>query len=98
MKKNHLRLVVSNEQPKKNLFNIFWEWLNEPHKVPFVLTYADKREQVIKYLTLKYADYQMVTGDIGLFPLSEAINDVERLEQNNQLERYYNQNKRRITG
>jgi len=98
MRKNHLRLVVSNKHPKKNLFSIFWKWLNEPRKVPFVLTYEEKREQVIKYLTLKFADYQLTTGEVGLFPLCEAINEVERLERNNQLEKYYNQNKRRIAG
>lgn len=98
MKKNHLKLVVSNMQIKKNILTRFIEWLNKPCRVPCVLTYAEKRELVIKYLTLKFADYQLTTGEVGLFPLSEAINEVERLERNNQLENYYNQNKRRIAG
>lgn len=96
MKKNHLKLVVSNERPKKNFLDIFWKWLNEPRRLPFITTYAEKRELVIKYLTLKFADYQLTTGEVGLFPLNEAINEVERLERNNQLEKYYNQNKRRM--
>ncbi len=98
MKRNHLRLIVSNVRKKENIIDRFWKWLNEPRKVPFVLTYEEKREQVIKYLTLKYADYQLTTGEVGLFPLCEAINEVERLERTNQLERYYNKNKRRIAG
>lgn len=98
MRKNHLRLVVSNKQTKLNIIDRFWRWLNEPRKVPFVLTYEEKREQVIRYLTLKFADYQLTTGEVGLFPLCEALNEVERLERNNQLEKYYNRNKRRIAG
>ena len=98
MKRNHLRLIVSNVRKKENIIDRFWKWLNEPRKVPFVLTYEEKREQVIKYLTLKYADYQLTTGEVGLFPLCEAINEVERLERTNQLERKKKKNKRRIAG
>ncbi len=98
MKKNHLKLVVSNKQIKKNILTRFLEWLNKPRRVPGVLTYEEKRELVIKYLTLKFADYQLTTGEVGLFPLSEAINEVEKLELNNQLENYYRANKRRIAG
>ena len=96
MKKRHLKLVVSNSETKLNFVDRFLEWLNRPRKLPFVTTYAEKRESVIKYLTLKFADYQLTTGEVGLFPLNEAINEVERLEKNNLLEKYYNQNKRRM--
>lgn len=48
-----------------------------------------KKEYVLNFLTLKYADYQLTTGEIGLFPLSEAINDVEMLERTNKLNAYY---------
>lgn len=98
MKKNHLRLVVSNIEVEENFVDRFWKWFTKPRKLPFVTTYEEKREQILKYLTLKFADYQLTTGDVGLFPLCEAINEVERLERNNQLEKYYDRNKRRIAG
>lgn len=98
MAKTQLRLVVSNKKVKKNIFKVFWQWLNKPRRVPFVLTYEEKKEQVIKYLTVKFADYQLTTGDVGLFPLCEALNRVEELENKGQLENYYKRNKRRIAG
>lgn len=98
MAKRHLRLVVSNKQVKKSILTRFFEWLNKPRRVPGVMTYAEKRELVVKYLTLKFADYQLTTGEVGLFPLCEALNEVEKLERNNQLENYYKQNKRKIAG
>lgn len=96
MRKKHLKLIVSNSQTNENFVDRFWKWFTAPRKLPFVMTYEEKREQVIKYLTLKFADYQLTTGEVGLFPLNAAINEVEKLERNNQLERYYNRNKRRF--
>lgn len=97
MSKNHLRLVVSNKNVKKSLLAKLLEWLSEI-KIPGILTYEEKRERVLKYFTLKYADYQLTTGEVGLFPVTEAMNQVNLLEQHNQLEKYYNRNKRRIVG
>ncbi len=86
MHKNHLRLVVNNQNKKETLFQKFYEWLNKPRCItfpalPFVPTYLEKKEFVQNYLTQKFAEYQLTTGEVGLFPLCEAINEVERLKK-----------------
>ena len=100
MQKNHLRLVVSNKE--KNFIqkgvNKLWQWLNEPRvlRVPGQLSYAEKKEAIKKCATLIYADYQATTGEIGLFPLTEAENFVKGLEQQGLIESFYQKHKRRI--
>lgn len=101
MRKNHLRLVVSNKQRKQSLFQKFWQWLNEPRCIefpalPFVTTYLEKKMAIQEYLTLKFADYQATTGEVGLFPLCEAMNEVDRLEQQGKINAYYRTIKRKI--
>lgn len=101
MHKAHLRLVVNNQQKKKNIFQRFWQWLNEPRvlefpALPFIPTHLEKREFVQNYLTQKFAEYQLTTGEIGLFPLCEAMNEVEKLEKQNRLDAYYRHIKRKV--
>lgn len=96
MRKNHLRLVVNNRQTK---IQKFWQWINKPRflklpALPFVVTEIEKEEVVRNYLTLKYANYQATTGDVDLFPLSAAINEVQNLKQQNRLNSYYKKIKR----
>lgn len=99
MAKPQLRLI--NCKPaKKNIFQKFWQWLNEPRcieiKFPFGLTQLEKEEAIQKFLTQKYAEYQLTTGSVGLFPLCEAMNDVERLKANGQIDAYYRKIKRKL--
>lgn len=101
MRKNHLRLVVNNQDKKKTLLQKFWEWLTKPRcftfpALPFVPTYLEKKEFVQNYLTQKFAEYQLTTGEVGLFPLCEAINEVEKLERQNRLNSYYRHIKRKV--
>lgn len=99
MARPQLKLVVNN-QKQKNFIAKFWQWLNAPRciefKLPFGLTYLEKKEAIQKYLTLKFAEYQTTTNSIGLFPLCEAINEVERLERNGQIEAYYRKIKKKL--
>jgi len=64
--------------------------------LPFALTQIEKEEAIQKYLTQKYAEYQLTTGSVGLFPLCEAINYVERLKANGQIDAYYKKIKREL--
>lgn len=90
MKKSHLKLIVSNKK-EKNLIDKLWNWFTKPRFFPLFVdqTYLKKKETIQKYLTLKYADLQLTTGNVGLFPLCEAINEVNRLERNGQINSYY---------
>ena len=101
MRKNHLKLVISNKKVKQNLLQKFWHWLNEPHclelpALPFITTYLEKKMIIQDYLTLKFADYQATTGEVGLFPLCEAMNEVDRLERQGKINAYYRIIKRKI--
>lgn len=92
--------MITCKPAKKNIFQKFWQWLNEPHcleiKLPFAITQIEKEEAIQRYLTQKYAEYQLTTGTVGLFPLCEAINDVERLKANGQIDAYYKKIKRKL--
>lgn len=91
MKKSHLKLIVSNKE-QKGLITKFWDWFTKPRFLPLPLrttTYIEKKETIQKYLTLKYADLQLTTGNVELFPLCEAINEVNRLERDGQINSYY---------
>lgn len=99
MAKPQLKLIIC-KPAKRNIFQKFWHWLNEPRfiefRLPLGLTHLEKKEAIQKYLTLKHAEYQLTTGTVGLFPLCEAINDVERLEQNGQIDAYYKKIKKKL--
>lgn len=100
MRKNHLKLVASNKQIKQNLIQKFWNWLNAPRCVeipipPFIVTYQEKKTVIQNYLTVKFADYQLTTGEIGLFPVCEAMNEVDRLEKEGKINAYYKLIKKR---
>jgi len=60
------------------------------------LTHTEKKEAIQKYLTQKYAEYQLTTGEVGLFPLCEAINKVEELERSGRINAYYRKIKKKI--
>ena len=99
MKKNCLRLVVSNTK-KKNAIQKMAGWLKQNCRfsIPGQVSYSEKKNAITKFATLVYADYQATTGEVGLFPLTEAENFVKALEAKNQLESYYRKNKKRIAG
>lgn len=99
LKKRHLQLVVSNKQTP---FQKFWQWLNAPRvleipALPFITTEFEKKMAIQQYLTLKFADYQATTGEVGLFPLCEAMNEVEKLEKQGKINAYYKHIKRKIS-
>lgn len=101
MRKNNLKLVISDKKVKQNLLQKFWHWLNEPHclklpALPFITTHLEKKMTIQDYLTLKFADYQATTGEVGLFPLCEAMNEVDRLERQGKINAYYRTIKRKI--
>lgn len=99
MAKPNLKLIIC-KPAKKNIFQKFWHWLNEPRCIeitlPFVLTQLEKEEAIQNFLTQKYAEYQLTTGNVGLFPLCEAMNEVERLKREGQIDAYYRKIKRKI--
>lgn len=99
MTKPNLKLIIC-KPAKKNIFQKFWQWLNEPRCIeitlPFGLTQLEKEEAIQNFLTQKYAEYQLTTGSVGLFPLCEAMNDVERLKQKGQIDAYYRKIRRKI--
>lgn len=99
MKKSSLKLVVCNTQ-KKNVIQKMAGWLKKNYKfrLPGQLSYSEKKTAITRFATMVYADYQATTGEVGLFPLTEAENFVKALESKNQLEKYYHKNKKRIAG
>ena len=99
LRKRHLQLEVSNKQTP---FQKFWQWLNSPRvlklpALPFITTESEKKMAIQQYLTLKFADYQVTTGEVGLFPLCEAMNEVEKLEKQGKINAYYKHIKRKIS-
>lgn len=101
LRKTHLKLVVCNKEKKKTLLQKFWEWLNKPRvlnlpALPFIVTKNEKKQVIQDYLTLRFADYQVVTGEVGLFPLCAAINEVEEIERQGKINAYYRKIKRKI--
>lgn len=101
VKRNHLRLVVSNKQTNKNLFRKFWQWLNQPRwfqlpALPFVTTQLEKEQEIQEFLTLKFAEYQATTGSVELFPLCEAMNEVQRLKKQGKINAYYRVMKKKM--
>ena len=96
IKKRHLKLVISNSEKlfaKKKLTiwdmfqNIFFKTLKFLSNQ--TITNLDKKQYVQDYLTLKFADYQLSTGNSTLFPLYEAIKEVEKLEYNGKINSFY---------
>ena len=96
LRKRHLQLVVSNKQTP---FQKFWQWLNAPRvlelpALPFIVTKDEKKKIIQDYLTLRFADHQLVTGEVGLFPLCEAMNEVEEIERQGKINEFYKHIKR----
>ena len=78
LKKRHLQLVVSNKQTP---FQKFWQWLNAPRvlelpALPFIVTKDEKKKIIQDYLTLRFADNKLFSGEVGLLRLCEAMNEV----------------------
>lgn len=97
MQKKHLRLVVDNTTKQTNLSLIqrFSKWLRKTGIIS-IPTELEKKKLIQTYLTNKYAEYQLTTGDVGLFPAIEAINQIKFLEENNQIDKYYRIIKRKM--
>lgn len=78
----------------KNIFQKFWNWLNEPHtlviRLPhLVVTEEEKREAIRNYMTQFYAEYQLTSQISGMFPLLEAINYVNKLGDEGRIDAMY---------
>lgn len=97
MKKRHLQLVVDNTTKQTNLSLIqkISKWLRKTGIIT-IPTELEKKKIIQTYLTNKYAEYQLTTGDVGLFPAIEAINQIKFLEENNQIDNYYRIIKRKM--
>ena len=97
MKKRHLQLVVDNTTKQTNLSLIqkISKWLRKTGIIT-IPTELEKKKLIQTYLTNKYAEYQLTTGDVGLFPAIEAINQIKFLEENNQIDKYYRIIKRKM--
>ena len=96
MQKRHLKLVVNNTQTHNlSLIQKISKWLR---KTGIISTPTDleKKKFIQSYLTNIYAEYQLTTGAVGLFPPSEAINQIKILEENNQINNYYHLIKRKM--
>nr|DAV17965.1 MAG TPA: hypothetical protein [Caudoviricetes sp.] len=97
MQKRHLKLVVDNTTKQCNLSLIqkISKWLRKTGIIS-IPTKLEKKRFIQSYLTNIYAEYQLTTGEVGLFPASAAINQVKILEENNQIDKYYRIIKRKM--
>lgn len=96
MQKRHLKLVVNNTQTHNlSLIQRFSKWLRKTG-ILSIPTDLEKKKFIQSYLTNIYAEYQLTTGEVGLFPASAAINQVKILEENNQIDKYYRIIKRKM--
>lgn len=92
----HLKLVVNNTQTHNlSLIQKISKWLRKTGIIT-IPTELEKKKIIQTYLTNKYAEYQLTTGDVGLFPAIEAINQIKFLEENNQIDNYYRIIKRKM--
>ncbi len=100
MQKRHLKLVVVNDvnNQKRGFWEALINWFNKPRTIesPFIVTHIEKKQIVQNYLTLKFAEYQTTTGTVGLFPLCEAMNEVDRLEKAGLINAYYRKIKNKL--
>lgn len=97
MQKRHLKLVVDNtaKQRKLSMIQKISKWLRKTG-ILSIPTDLEKKKFIQSYLTNIYAEYQLTTGEVGLFPASAAINQVKILEENNQIDKYYRIIKRKM--
>lgn len=96
MQKRHLKLVVNNTQTHNlSLIQKISKWLRKTG-ILSIPTKLEKKRFIQSYLTNIYAEYQLTTGEVGLFPASEAINQIKILEENNQIDKYYRIIKRKM--
>lgn len=96
MQKRHLKLVVNNTKSRNlSLIQRFSKWLRKTGIIS-IPTDLEKKKFIQSYLTNIYAEYQLTTGAVGLFPASEAINQIKILEENNQINKYYRLIKRKM--
>lgn len=96
MQKRHLKLVVNNTQTHNlSLIQKISKWLRKTG-ILSIPTDLEKKKFIQSYLTNIYAEYQLTTGKVGLFPASEAINQIKILEENNQIDKYYRIIKRKM--
>lgn len=97
MQKRHLELVVDNttKQRKLSMIQKISKWLRKTG-ILSIPTKLEKKKFIQSYLTNIYAEYQLTTGEVGLFPASAAINQVKILEENNQIDKYYRIIKRKM--
>jgi hypothetical protein len=97
MQKRHLELVVDNttKQRKLSMIQKISKWLRKTG-ILSIPTDLEKKKFIQSYLTNIYAEYQLTTGEVGLFPASEAINQIKILEENNQIDKYYRIIKRKM--
>lgn len=96
MQKRHLRLVVNNTKSRNlSLIQKISKWLRKTGIIS-IPTDLEKKKFIQSYLTNIYAEYQLTTGAVGLFPASEAINQIKILEENNQINKYYRLIKRKM--
>lgn len=96
MQKRHLKLVVNNTQTHNlSLIQRFSKWLRKTGIVS-IPTELEKKKFLQTYLTNQFAQYQLTTGEIGLFPALEAINQIKILEENNQIDNYYRKISKRV--
>lgn len=97
MQKRHLKLVVDNtaKQRKLSMIQKISKWLRKTG-ILSIPTKLEKKRFIQSYLTNIYAEYQLTTGEVGLFPASAAINQVKILEENNQIDKYYRIIKRKM--
>lgn len=97
MQKRHLKLVVDNTTKQTTLSFIqkISQWLRKTGIITSP-TKLEKKRLIQSYLTNIYAEYQLTTGEVGLFPAIEAINQIKILEENNQIDKYYRIIKRKM--
>lgn len=97
MQKRHLKLVVNNTKNGQNLSLLqkFTKWLRQ-NGIISTPTELEKKRVILTYLTNRYAEYQLTTGNVGLFPTMEAMNQIKILEENNQIDKCYRRIKDRM--
>ena len=96
MQKRHVKLVVNNTKSRNlSLIQKISKWLRKTGIIS-IPTDLEKKKFIQSYLTNIYAEYQLTTGAVGLFPASEAINQIKILEENNQINKYYRLIKRKM--
>lgn len=96
MQKRHLKLVVNNTKSRNlSLIQKISKWLRKTGIIS-IPTDLEKKKFIQSYLTNIYAQYQLTTGAVGLFPASEAINQIKILEENNQIDNYYRKISKRV--